>query len=388
MAVLAGTARPSAQPWEPFHPLAVEFLTALSAAVRQGCARREELAAFGFWCRRARLERLRERHKSPRPRLGRGLIFHAAPSNVPAMFAYTYAIGLLAGNANIVRLSTRRGEGEELLCRWVGEVLDRPEFAAVKARSSFVSYPRDDGRTAALLSRCAGRVVWGGDATVAAMRRIPMPPWAVDLAFPDRWSLALLSQAYVAGLGEEELGDLARRFYNDAYVMDQNACSSPQLAVWLADGGEAGARRRWWEAVAREAEGRYCLEAFQAARKFERFCRRAMAGPGVEGLERYGGNLVWTARLSGPPGENLPPRGGFGLFWEREIGTLDQLPALLDDRAQTVVCVGVDPAETAAFLAARGARGVTRVVPAGQALEMDTVWDGRDLIAELSRVIG
>lgn len=38
MAVLAGTARPSAQPWEPFHPLAVEFLTALSAAVRQGCA--------------------------------------------------------------------------------------------------------------------------------------------------------------------------------------------------------------------------------------------------------------------------------------------------------------------------------------------------------------
>ena len=174
------------------------------------------------------------------------------------------------------------------------------------------------------------------------------------LAFPDRWSLALLSQAYVAGLGEEELGDLARRFYNDAYVMDQNACSSPQLAVWLADGGEAGARRRWWEAVAREAEGRYCLEAFQAARKIERFCRRAMAGPGVEGLERYGGNLVWTARLSGPPGENLPPRGGFGLFWEREIGTLDQLPALLDDRAQTVVCVGVDPAETAAFLAARG----------------------------------
>ena len=48
MAVLAGTARPSAQPWEPFHPLAVEFLTALSAAVRQGCARREELAAFAL----------------------------------------------------------------------------------------------------------------------------------------------------------------------------------------------------------------------------------------------------------------------------------------------------------------------------------------------------
>ncbi len=29
-----------------------------------------------------------------------------------------------------------------------------------------------------------------------------------------------------------------------------------------------------------------------------------------------------------------------------------------------------------------------RVVPLGQALEMDTVWDGRDLIAALSRIIG
>ena len=58
MALLAGTRRPLDQPWEPFHPLAMDFLAALSAAVRQGCARREELAAFGFWCRRSRLEQL------------------------------------------------------------------------------------------------------------------------------------------------------------------------------------------------------------------------------------------------------------------------------------------------------------------------------------------
>lgn len=388
MVLLAGTRRPLDQPWEPFHPLAMDFLAALSAAVRQGCARREELAAFGFWCRRAHLEQLRERHRSRLPRLGRGLVFHAAPSNVPAMFAYSYAIGLLAGSAGLVRLSTRRGEGEETLCRCLREVLDRPEFAAVKARSSFVSYPRDDALTAALLSGCGGRVVWGGDATVAAMRRIPMPPWAVDLCFPDRWSLALLSQGAVARMGEEELAALARRFYNDTYLMDQNACSSPQLAVWLADGGEKDARRRWWLVLAREAEERYSLGAFQAARKLEQFCRRAMAAPGVKGLERYGGNLVWTAPLELPLAEDRPPKGGFGLFWEAEIETLDQLPALLDRRSQTVVCVGTDPGETAALLAARGARGVTRVVPAGQALEMDTAWDGHDLIAALSRSIG
>lgn len=388
MVLLAGTERPLDQPWEPFHPLTMDFLAALSAAVREGCARREELAAFGFWCRRAHLEQLRKRHANCRPRLGRGLLFHAAPSNVPAMFAYSYAVGLLAGNAGLVRLSTRRGEAEAVLCRCLGEVLDRPEFAAVKARSSFISYPRDDELTAALLTGCDGRVVWGGDATVAAMRRIPMPPYAVDLSFPDRWSLALLSRGAVAQMSEEELAGLARRFYNDTYLMDQNACSSPQLAVWLADGGDGGARRRWWRALAVEAQRRYALGAFQAARKLEQFCRRAMAVPGVKGLERYGGNLVWTAPLELPPEGERPPKGGFGLFWEAEIETLDQLPALLDRRTQTVVCVGPGPEEVAAFLAQQGARGVTRVVPAGQALEMDTVWDGHDLIAELSRTIG
>ena len=45
-------------------------------------------------------------------------------------------------------------------------------------------------------------------------------------------------------------------------------------------------------------------------------------------------------------------------------------------------------ADAAALLARAGARGVDRVVPLGQALEMDTVWDGRDLIAALSRIIG
>ena len=54
------------------------------------------------------------------PRLGRGLLFHVAPSNVPTMFVYTYVIAILAGNANIIRLSTRRGETEAELCGILG----------------------------------------------------------------------------------------------------------------------------------------------------------------------------------------------------------------------------------------------------------------------------
>ena len=68
--------------------------------------------------------------------------------------------------------------------------------------------------------------------------------------------------------------------------------------------------------------------------------------------------------------------------------SLEALAPLLPPKAQTLVCGGLEPAEVAALLARAGARGVDRVVPLGQALEMDTVWDGRDLIAALSRIIG
>lgn len=384
--LLAGVEDPSAEPWAPFAPLTLDFLEALSAAVRREHGGREELAAFGFWCRRSHLEALAKRHESPFPRLGRGLLFHVAPSNVPTMFAYTFAIGLLAGNANIVRLSTRRGETEARLCAVLEQVLDLPRFAPVKARSSFLSYDRDDAITAGYLAQCNGRVVWGGDATVAAIGRFPMPPHGTTISFPDRWSLALLSQGALSGLAPSALAALAHWFYNDTYLMDQNACSSPQMVVWQADGGEAAVRRRWWEAVATEAAGRYAMGPLQATRKYERFCRAAAVGPDMA-LERYGGNLVYVARLAALPAAPAEWKGGFGLFFEAEIQSLEQLLPLLSAKTQTLACGGVDAGETAAFLAARHAQGVDRVVPVGQALEMDTVWDGRDLIAELSRIV-
>ena len=54
---------------------------------------------------------------------------------------------------------------------------------------------------------------------------------------------------------------------------------------------------------------------------------------------------------------------------------------------QTIACAGVDGVSLAQQLAGRQARGVERIVPVGQALEMDTLWDGHDIIAELSRIL-
>ena len=371
--LLAGVLQPEREPYPVFSPEAMEFLAAVSAEI--GASELHsipEIAAFGFWCRRAHLEALAKRHASPFPRLGRGLAFHIAPSNVPTMFAYSYTIGLLAGNANIVRLSERGGEISTLLCACIGRMLDRPEFEAIKRRTSFISYGRDDAVTAAY----------------TAERALPMPPHAVELVFPDRWSFALFSQAAFSQADEETLAVWAHRFYNDTYLMDQNACSAPHLVVWENDGGDPTVRLRWWEKVAAEAQSAYRFGTYQAARKYEQLCLAAMTLPEKISVKQYAGNLLYVATLARLPANAVETlRGTFGFFFETEIRAKEELLPLLSFKVQTLCAEGYRREGLARFFAQRRASGIDRIAALGQAMEMDTIWDGKDLIAELSRLI-
>lgn len=90
------------------------FLHELSSAIRMDkeCKDYPDLITFGFFCRKANIERLKNEY-AEEYRIGRGFSFHIAPSNVPINFAYTLVAGLLAGNICVVRASTK---GRECYC--------------------------------------------------------------------------------------------------------------------------------------------------------------------------------------------------------------------------------------------------------------------------------
>lgn len=115
--VLAGTGQPEAKPWEPFAEPVMEFLGQLSCEIRRSRQQYEEMAAFGFWCRRYHMEEFRKRYKDGRVRLGRGVILHIPASNVPLLFAYSMVMGLLAGNSCAVRISSRSHEQDRIIDR-------------------------------------------------------------------------------------------------------------------------------------------------------------------------------------------------------------------------------------------------------------------------------
>nr|WP_288829117.1 acyl-CoA reductase [uncultured Clostridium sp.] len=387
--ILAGVRQPEAEPWELFAAPVLEFLGQLSSEIRRERKQYEQLAAFGFWCRRSHMEEFGKRYEDGRSRLGRGVIFHIPAANVPVLFGYSLVMGLLAGNSCSVRISSKCQEQDQILCRIMDCILKRPEYKGMRRRISVFSSQRDSLAVREALSGCAGCVVWGGDRTIMEIRSMPIRPDAVQLNFPDRYSICILNTLQLGYMTEEELKYLARRFYNDTYLLDQNACSSPVFVIWNQEeeSKEAeNARVRWWNAVAGEARS-YDLTAHKAMIKYELLCSYAMTLDGETKISRYG-NRLYTIRLRDIPSNTDQLRGAFGMFFEYRGDWRKALIRLASSRLQTITYHGIEEQEIVDFVIKNHLFGVHRIVPAGRAADMDPVWDGQDFIAVLSRQIG
>ena len=256
---------------KPFAPVVLDFLAVLSHELRHHPIGRTDPAwgALGFWLRANHLKQLRRHLSQQETRLGRGLIFHIAPANMPTIFAYSLCISLLAGNGNIVRVSPRLAPAVTPVCDVMHSILQDDKFAVLRRQNAIVTYGRDDELTSRFSRQCDGRIVWGGDKSIAEIRTFPLPPQGVELVFPDRYSFAVFDSSSIQDSTDDELRAWAHRFYNDTYEADQNACSSPRFVFWLDERGSAfeAAQRRWWDAVAAEAKA-YDLQPIKASGKY------------------------------------------------------------------------------------------------------------------------
>ena len=378
-------------------PFASEVMSALDSLSKRLLAHpsvREfpDIVTFAFWCRRANLaqkESVWRAQSGTYPHVGRGLVFHVAPSNVPINFAYSFVFSLLAGNSNIVRVPSKDFAQVTLVCSAINEVF--AEYSKLLASNSFVRYA-SEGDTTAQISACAdGRVLWGGDATVSHIRALPSSPRCIDIAFPDRYSIALISADSVACLDEASLQALAAAFYNDTYLMDQNACSSPQVLFWVDDNKDG--RERFWQALTLHAQEKYDLQSAVSVDKYVKLCEDTLQGTGVGSAKTYNPYLTHvdiTDRLQQKDSSSLTLsdfRGTGGYFYEAAISSVGEALAFVSQKYQTLVYFGLNPLDLAEALIATKAQGIDRIVPIGEALSIDIIWDGYDLIGQLSRII-
>lgn len=367
---------------EPFAPETIVYLNALSASILKDPLARAypDVITFAFFCRKANINQLAERYTSEEIRLGRGLAFHIAPSNVPINFGYSLVAGLLAGNYNVVRVSSKPFQQVDIVLKHMKVIA--PEYSEVSRRIAIVRYEHESNANDIFSAACHTRIIWGGDATIAKVRQSPISARSYDICFADRYSLAAINADEL--VKEQDMSQLAERFYNDTYLFDQNACSAPHLIIWTG-AHVREAKERFWDVVQQYVDAHYQLQDVLAVDKLTAFYRQSVAMDMKEIPTES--NILKRVELKILPNEIDDYRCAGGYFSEYTAQSLDEIAPIVKNRYQTLAYYGYSKEDLQSFVTRNKLVGIDRIVPIGNTTVFSLIWDGYDLIKQMSRII-
>ena len=369
------------KPLSIFSEEAISFLNALSKLVLHTGKAYSDVITFGFWCRRAALLGEKAKYNDENLRIGKGVVFHIAPSNVPVNFAFSFAAGLLAGNANIVRIPSKTFEQVKIICNAIKQLLDG-EYSYMSDYICMIKYTASKDINDFFSAICSTRVIWGGDDTIIAVRESPLKPRANEITFADRYSIAVINaDAYIKA---DDKTSIARAFYNDTFYSDQNACTAPRLLVWLGNRKDE-AKKVFWQNEYEYVYGKYELAPVQAVGKLTALYK--VAAYREVNLVHGNDNLIYRVSVNKLDEKLMNYKYNSGFFFEYDAESLDELVSVADERCQTLTYYGIKEEQFRQFINNGRISGIDRIVPMGESMDFSLIWDGHDLIREMSRRI-
>lgn len=373
-----------------FSDEAVAFLNDLSKELRRDPRTKEllDIQSYAFWIRKSSLEKERSQHVGLENRMGRGVAFHIAPSNVPVNFAVSMTSSLLAGNACIIRVSNKEFEQVNVICHAMNHLLEN-KYISLKGYFVIVRYDYDDEITQLFTDLCDVRIIWGGNETIRRIRQAQLPPRAIEMAFADRYSLAVIDAA--AYLKEEPL-KVAKSFYTDTYYSDQNACSSPRLVVWMGAARLVEeAKDIFWSTLLTLVKNDYELHPIQTIDKLDKFCQFSARASEISNNLSVklvcNDNYLYRIGINELFPEIMDYKNAGGYFFEYEAKDLEELEPVLRKSCQTIALLGIGTDVMKEFVRKTGVRGVDRIVQIGKTMELSFRWDGYDMIETMSRIV-
>lgn len=365
---------------QPFSDMMIKFLGDVSKKIMsdKGNFLYHDVVTFAFWIRAASLNRMKKKHSSEIFRLGRGVAFHIAPSNVPVNFAYSLVSGLLTGNANIVRVPSKEFKQVDIIANAFKSTLN--EHMEIRPYIALIKYDHSKAVNDVLSGMANVRIIWGGDATIASLRESPLPPRSTEILFADRFSLSVIdADIYMDIVNKSAVAD---GFYNDTYLTDQNACTSPRIVVWHGERKDE-AKNEFWKYLHTIVKKKYSLQDMQAVNKL---ASSYLAAVGLGDLQIIptGDNLITRIYLEKMDAQipNLIDNSGF--FFEYDCDDPIELWDVCNNvKCQTVGVIGdkmwIMP------LIEKGIKGIDRVVDVGHTMDFELIWDGYDLCNALTR---
>jgi len=148
-----------------------------------------------------------------------GILVHVVPGNAPTVAPLSLLEGLMAGNINILKNSSKNGNFPQLVLKGI---LEADSTASLKPFVYAFQIPSARKDMLEILFNAAhGIAAWGGEEAVASVRK--MTPEGVRII---DWGHRI-SFSYVSSKMKDDIPSLENIAY-DICVIEQQACSSPQ----------------------------------------------------------------------------------------------------------------------------------------------------------------
>jgi hypothetical protein len=369
----------------PFCAERISAVNELSAGLlaNRHVLRSPAMAYFGHWIRRSAVRNLEAGFNAGKAAdtlcAPRGVVLHMPPRNVETIFLFSWVLSYLAGNMNVVRLPSQLSDTVMSAVELLATRLDRG------GAHPFIRYAPSETVNAALSHCSDGRVVWGGDEKVRMFERLPLRNGGKAIWFGDRYSYSVLSGRALAQAGTEGIEALAHRLNTDIFTFDQMACSSPHKLFVV------GSRHEHVDAVtallaAVDEEARRHDTGIPPSHAIRKLTEALALSSTTEGwrMSQPGAELV---AVIAPEARSDEDRVGGGFLVVEFIDDLMDIAGFVQQKHQTLTYFGFEKSELAKLAHNATMSGLSRIVPIGQALNFDAVWDGYDLVRELTRTI-
>jgi len=346
-----------------------------------------DIKALGFFCRKKNILNFKKKYFDlKRIRFGQGLIFHITPSNVPTNFMYSLIFGLISGNANIVKVPSRDFKEIKIICEKINKLLKKKKHLIVKKMIQILRYDSKDHHITSYISKISDvRLIWGGDKTIKNIRKIETKAKTIDVPFADRYSISIINLKRLSNLPNYKFNILLKNFYNDTYEADQNACSSPHIILWYGDRNNE-IKKKFWNKLDLIIKKSYHPPEISSMDNYCKLSKELIENNNVSAYKIYNKSL-YVIKLKKIYSKIFIEKSKWGFFYECDISNLKDIDYFVKKKLQTVTYYGYSKKFLEKFFSENNFNGIDRVVPIGQALNINLVWDGYDLISTLSREI-
>jgi hypothetical protein len=307
--------------------------------------------------------------------LPQGLACHWIAGNVPLLGLFSWALSALAGNVNVIRVSTRAGD----FMTPALEVLANasPAGRELAADTLVLSFAREDDAAHRAMSAAANvRIAWGGREAVEAVTALPARWDCETIVLGPRMSLAAIDPGLATG---RTLSRLA----SDIAYFDQQACSSPQWVFVKGRRGDpafAAWVQQFTEAFAAQARalGRHGLDLGETYRIALDRTRVLLDG----GALHRDQETAWTVAVLDAPDPRVAcmNRVVQVIPFDDVVEVCERIPA----NVQTAVVL-LDGEDSNRFTERAAERGVCRFPRAGEGNNFENPWDGIPLLSRLTR---